>query len=71
MNPQSKEARDRLKMAIRTEFDYLLHEAMLQPWQEKIVRLHIGEGVPIMNLAERFACSETLIRKHLSKAYEK
>ena len=31
MNPQSKAARDRLKMATRTEFEHLVYEAMLQP----------------------------------------
>ena len=71
INPQSKAARDRLKMATRTEFEHLVYEAMLQPWCEKIVRLHIGEGVSVALLAERFSCSETLIRKHLATAYEK
>ena len=71
MNPQSKAARDRLKLATRAEFEHLVHEAMLQPFQEKIVRLHIGEGVPVIFLAERFVCSESLIRKHLATVYKK
>jgi DNA-binding NarL/FixJ family response regulator len=71
MNPKSKEARERLKMATRAEFEHLVYEAMLTPWCEKILRLHIGEGVSVCNLAERFSCSETLIRKHLSTAYGK
>ena len=71
MEQQSKEARERLKMATRAEFEYLLFEAMLTPWCEKILRLYICEGVSVCNLAERFSCSETLIRKHLSTAYKK
>jgi hypothetical protein len=71
MEVESKHARNRLKMATRTEFDYLIYEAMLTPWCEKILRLHISEGVSVCGLAERFSCSETLIRKHLAIAYKK
>ena len=71
MNPKSKEARERLKMATRAEFETLVFEAMLTPWCEKILRLHICEGVSVCLLAQRFVCSETLIRKHLSIAYKK
>ena len=45
MNPKSKQTRERLKMATRAEFEHLVYEAMLTPWCEKILRLHIGEGV--------------------------
>lgn len=71
MNPSSKKAREKLKMATRAEFEYLLYEAMLTPICEKIVRLHISEGMSVINLTQRFACSETFVRKNLSLAYEK
>ena len=71
MNQQSKEARMRLKRSTRAEFERLVYEAMLTPWCEKILRLHICEGVSVCLLAQRFTCSETLIRKHLATAYEK
>ena len=71
MNQQSKEARMRLKRSTRAEFERLVYESMLTPWCEKILRLHICEGVSVCMLAQRFACSETLVRKHLATAYEK
>lgn len=71
MKPQSKEARERLKMATRAEFEQLVYDAMLTPWCEKVLRLHICEGVSVCLLAQRFVCSETLIRKQLSTAYKK
>ena len=71
MKPESKEARERLKMATRAEFERLVYEAMLTPWCEKILRLYICEGISVCLLAQRFVCSETLIRKHLATAYAK
>lgn len=71
MNQQSKEARERLKLATRAEFEHLVYEAMLTPWCEKVLRLHIAECMPVANLAMRFCCSETLIRKQLCAAYKK
>jgi DNA-binding NarL/FixJ family response regulator len=71
LNRQSKEARTRLRMSTRAEFERLVYEAMLTPTQEKIIRLHIAEGVPVTYISTRLAVSEACVRKHLCEVYEK
>ena len=71
MNRQSKEARMRLRMSTRAEFERLVYEAMLTPTQEKIIRLHIAEGVPVTYISMRLSVSEACIRKNLAEVYEK
>ena len=71
MNQRSRDARQRLKEATREEFERLIYEAMLNPLQEKILRLHIAQDVSVCDIAERLCCSETTVRKRLSSVYEK
>jgi DNA-binding NarL/FixJ family response regulator len=71
MNQQSKEARARLRMATRAEFESLVYEALLTPRQEKIVRLHIAEKIPVTYIAERLCMSEGTVRRELQEVYEK
>lgn len=71
MNQQSKNARTRLKKSTRKEFETLVYEAMLTPIQERIVRLHIAEGVGVPIIAMRLSVSDTTVRNYLSEAYEK
>lgn len=71
MNQHSKEARARLRKATRAEFESLVYEALLTPKQEKIIRLHITEKIPVPYIAERFCVSEGTVRKNLQEVYEK
>lgn len=71
MNQKSKEARNRLKMSTRKEFEMLIYESMLTPMQEKILRLHIAEGVSISIIAMRLALSDAAVRNQLAMIYEK
>lgn len=71
MNQKSKEARSRLKRSTRKEFENLIYESLLTPTQEKIVRLHIAEGVSISIIAMRLAISDAAVRNQLSLIYEK
>lgn len=71
MNQSSKNARTRLKKSTRKEFESLVYEAMLTPIQERIVRLHIAEGVGIPIIAMRLSVSDTTVRNYLTEAYEK
>lgn len=71
MNQSSKNARMRLKKSTRKEFESLVYEAMLTPIQERILRLHIAEGVGVPIIAMRLSVSDTTVRNYLSEAYEK
>lgn len=71
MNQKSKEARTRLKMSTRTEFEKIVYESMLTPLQDRILRLHIAEGVPISIIAMRLALSDAAVRNQLAMIYEK
>lgn len=71
MNQRTKDARTRLKKATRAEFESLVYEALLTPTQEKIVRLHIAEKIPVVYIAERFTMSEGTVRRNLQEVYEK
>lgn len=53
MNQRSRDARQRLKEATREEFERLIYEAMLNPSQEKILRLHIAQDVSGQSLFYR------------------
>lgn len=71
MNQSSKNARTRLKKSTRKEFESLVYEAMLTPIQERVLRLHIAEGVGVPIIAMRLSVSDTTVRNYLSEAYEK
>lgn len=71
MNQSSKNARTRLKKSTRKEFESLVYEAMLTPIQERVLRLHIAEGVGVPIIAMRLSVSDTTVRNYLSDAYEK
>jgi len=71
MNSASKEARLRLRMSTRAEFERLIYEAMLTPMDEHIIRLHIVEDISIAYIAMRMAISEACVRKHLNQTYKK
>lgn len=71
MNQKSKEARTRLKMSTRTEFEKIVYESMLTPLQDRILRLHIAEGIPISIIAMRLALSDAAVRNQLAMIYEK
>lgn len=71
MNQSSKDARTRLKMSTRKEFESFVYESLLTPIQEKIIRLHIADGVPISIIAMRLAISDAAVRNQLSLIYEK
>lgn len=71
MNQKSKDARTKLKMSTRREFEALVYESLLTPLQERIVRLHIADGVPVPIIAMRLAISEAAVRSHLAMVYEK
>lgn len=71
MNQQSRDARKRLREATRDEFEGLIYEALLTPLQEKIIRLHIADDVPVCYVAERLSCSEARVRKKLTEIYQK
>lgn len=71
MNQRSKDARARLRKATRAEFESLVYEALLTPRQEKIIRLHIAEKIPVAYIAERYCMSEGTVRKDLQAVYEK
>ena len=64
-------ARQRLKQATKTEFDFLLENANLTPLQEKIIRLHIVKGYSVCKIALALSCCDSSIRKNLSIIYEK
>ena len=71
MNQSSKNARTRLKKSTRKEFEKLVYESMLTPIQERVLRLHIAEGVGVPIIAMRLSVSDTTVRNYLSEAYEK
>ena len=71
MNSASKEARLRLKMSTRAEFERLIFEAMLTPMDEHIIRLHIVDGLSVAYISMRMAISEACVRKHLNAIDEK
>ena len=71
MNQASKDARTRLKKSTRREFESLVYEAMLTPVHERILRLHITEGVSVPIIAMRMRMSDTTVRNYLCEAYEK
>lgn len=48
-----------------------MYEALLTPIQDKIIRLHIVEDIPVCYVAERLSCSEARIRKKLTEIYQK
>jgi len=66
-----KTARNRLKNCSRAEYDFLLHAAKLTPIQATILNLFILDNLPIYEIAFRVDFCESLIRRHLSKIYDK
>ena len=64
-------ARQRLKQAAKTEFDFLLDNANLTPLQEKIIRLHIVKGYSVCKIALALSCCDSSIKKQLAKIYDK
>lgn len=71
MNQQSKDARQKLKKATRAEFESLVYEALLTPFQRNVIRLYICEGLTVLQIAMRLQYSEAGIRRSLSQIYEK
>lgn len=66
-----KGARSRLKESTLAEYNSLVQAANLTPIQTSILGKHINEDKSVSNIASEMFCSDSTIRKHLAKAYEK
>ena len=71
MKPSRKAARARLKAATRAEYERLIYEAKLTPRQEEIINLHILRDYSICKIALTLPCCQSLVRKELTRSYEK
>lgn len=64
-------ARRLLKQATKREFDNLIENANLTPFQEKIIRLHIVKGYSVCKIALMLSCCDSTVRKNFSLIYDK
>ena len=66
-----KAARQRLKDATLAEYNELILAANLTPIQSKILDMHIQQESSISKIAIELFCSDSTVRKHLARAYDK
>ena len=66
-----KDARNRLKESTLAEYNSLIQAANLTPTQAGILDKYINKDKSISDIASELFCSDSTIRKHLAKAYEK
>lgn len=64
-------ARQKLKQATKLEFEQLIGNANLTPFQEKILKLYIVQGFSICKIALSLSCCDSSIKKQLAKIYDK
>lgn len=66
-----KKARERLKLAIRSEYEKLIYAAKLTPIQKQILDMYILQDLSICEIAFRLNCCESIIRRRLSEIYDR
>ena len=66
-----REIRERLRRANRKEYDLLVHEAKLTPREASVLSDFILHEKSVGDIASRMECGGTLVRKLLTKAYDK
>ena len=71
MKNSRKLARQKIKQAIKSEFEEIIDSANLTPIQEQITRLHFVKDWTICKIAMSLSCCESTIRKNLTIAYDK
>ena len=71
MEATRKKARQRLKNATKSEFDFLIENANLTPLQEKILRLHFIKDYSVCKVALSLSCCDSNVRKNLAVIYDK
>ena len=71
MEATRKKARQRLKNATKSEFDFLIENANLTPLQEKILRLHFIKDYSVCKVALSLSCCDSNVRKNLAATYDK
>ena len=71
MEATRKKARQRLKNATKSEFDFLIEKANLTPLQEKILRLHFIKDYSVCKVALSLSCCDSNVRKNLAAIYDK
>ena len=71
MEATRKKARQRLKNATKSEFDFLIENANLTPNQEKILRLHFIKDYSVCKVALSLSCCDSNVRKNLAAIYDK
>ena len=69
MDAKCKAARLALRTATRSEYEAIVHEAKLTPFQEELVRRHILCDETIAHIAIEKHSSEQRIKRQLHKAY--
>lgn len=69
MDAQCKAARLALRTATRTDYNAIVHEAKLTPFQEELLRRHILRDESICKIAIETHCSERKVRRLIHKAY--
>ena len=69
MDAKCRMARLALRTATRTEYDVLVHNAKLTPFQIEVVKRHILEDETISKIAADLHSSEQRIKRQLHKAY--
>lgn len=69
MDAKCKAARMALRTATRSQYEALIHESKLTPFQEELVRRHILECESISCIASEKYSSEQRIKRQLHKAY--
>ena len=66
-----KEVRERLRRSSRKVYDRLVHEAKLTPRETEVLSDFILNEDSVGDIAARMGCGCTLVRKLLTKAYDK
>ena len=71
MKAERKAARQKLKQAVKSEFEKIIENAQLTPTQEKVVRFSIVKDFSVCQIAILLSCGESTVRKHLAKSFDK
>ena len=69
MDAKCKAARLALKTATRSEYEAIVHEAKLTPFQDELLRRHILQDESICKISLETHCSERKVRRQIHKAY--
>lgn len=69
MDVKCRMARFALRTATRKEYEELVHEAKLTPFQSELVQRHIVNDESIAKIAIELHSSEQRVKRQLHKAY--